>query len=42
MDKDGKEVTRSGGLTIPGVISCQDVAFTSLESFNVQEEKIRT
>jgi hypothetical protein len=41
VEKDGKEVTSTGGLTTPGVISRQDVTFTSLESFNVQEEKIK-
>ena len=41
MDKDGNEVTRSGGVTTPEGISSQDVTFTSPGSFNVRVEKIR-
>ena len=41
MDKDGKEVTRSGGVTTPEDISSQDVTFTSPGPFNVRLEKIK-
>ena len=41
MDKDGNEVTRSGGVTTPEGISSQDVTFASLGSFNVRVEKIK-
>ena len=41
MDKDGNEVTRSGGVTTPEGISSQDVAFVSPGSFNVRVEKIK-
>jgi hypothetical protein len=41
VDKDGKEVTRSGGLTTPEDISSQDVTFTSSGPFNVRLEKIK-
>jgi hypothetical protein len=41
VDKDGKEVTRSGRLTTPEDISSQDVTFTSPGPFNVRLEKIK-
>jgi hypothetical protein len=41
VDKDGKEVTRSGGVTTPEGISSQDVTFASLGSFNVGLGKIK-
>ena len=41
MDKDGNEVTRSGGMTTPEGISSQDVTFASPGSFNVRVEKIK-
>jgi hypothetical protein len=41
VDKDGKEVTRSGHLTTPEDISSQDVTFTSPGPFNVRLEKIK-
>jgi hypothetical protein len=41
VDKDGKVVTRSGGVTTPEDISSQDVTFTSPGPFNVRLEKIK-
>jgi hypothetical protein len=41
IDKDGNEVTRSGGVTTPEGISSQDVTFASSGSFNVRVEKIK-
>src|ERR687893_3220213 len=41
LDKDGNEVTRSGGVTTPEGISSQDVTFASPGSFNVRLEKIK-
>jgi type II secretory pathway component PulM len=41
VDKDGNEVTRSGGVMTPEGISSQDVTFTSPGSFNVRVEKIK-
>lgn len=41
VDKDGNEITRSGGVTTPEGISSQDVTFTSPGSFNVRIEKIK-
>jgi hypothetical protein len=41
VDKDGNEVTRSGGVTTPEGISSQDVMFASPGSFNVRVEKIK-
>jgi hypothetical protein len=41
VDKDGKEVTRSGGVTTSEGISSQDVTFTSPGPFNVWLEKIK-
>jgi hypothetical protein len=41
VDKDGNEVTRSGGVTTPEGISSQDVTFASPGSFNVRVEKIK-
>jgi hypothetical protein len=41
VDKDGNEVTRSGGMTTPEGISSQDVTFASPGSFNVRVEKIK-
>ncbi|HEX6282274.1 MAG TPA: hypothetical protein VFZ67_08605 [Nitrososphaera sp.] len=41
VDKDGNEVTRSGGVTTPEGISSQDVTFTSSGSFNVRIERIK-
>ncbi|WP_415281097.1 hypothetical protein [Candidatus Nitrososphaera sp. FF02] len=40
IDKDGNEVTRSGGVTTPEGISSQDVIFASQGSFTVKVEKI--
>jgi hypothetical protein len=41
VDKDGNQVTRSGGVTTPEGISSQDVTFASPGSFNVRVEKIK-
>ncbi|MDQ4101557.1 MAG: hypothetical protein M3115_05165 [Thermoproteota archaeon] len=41
LDKDGNEITRSGGVTTPEGISSQDVTFASQGSFNVRVEKIK-
>jgi len=40
MDKDGNQVSRSGGVTTPEGISSQDVKFTSQGSFTIKVEKI--
>ncbi len=40
VDKDGKEVARSGGVTTPEGVSSQDVTFTSQGSFTVRVDKI--
>ncbi|AIC17084.1 hypothetical protein [Nitrososphaera viennensis] len=40
QDADGKEVSRSGGVTTPEGISSQDVAFDKQGSFTVRVEKI--
>jgi hypothetical protein len=39
VDKDGNQVTRSGGMTTPEGISSQDVTFASPGSFNVRVKK---
>lgn len=39
VDKDGNQVTRSGGVTTPEGISSQDVTFASPGSFNLRVEK---
>ena len=41
VDKDGNEITRSGGVTTPEGLSSQDVTFASPGSFNVRVEKIK-
>ncbi|HZA99880.1 MAG TPA: hypothetical protein VE308_02545 [Nitrososphaera sp.] len=41
VDKDGNEITRSGGVTTPEGLSSQDVTFASPGSFNVRIEKIK-
>jgi hypothetical protein len=41
VDKDGNQVTHSGGVTTPEGISSQDVTFASSGSFNVRVEKIK-
>lgn len=40
LDKDGNEVTRSGGVTTPEGIGSQDVTFASQGSFTVRVDKI--
>jgi hypothetical protein len=41
VDKDGNEVTRSGGVTSLEGISSQDVTFALSGPFNVRVEKIK-
>ena len=41
IDKDGNQVSRSGGVTSPEGISSQDVTFASQGSFTVKVEKIK-
>lgn len=42
LDKDGNEVSRSGGVTTPEGVSSQDIAFTSTGSFTVLVDKINS